>query len=1196
MFKNKTNIIFSLLLAVTMIASLSLSVFADSGQKSSSDDPRVDKLPKTIGEQIRTSANSVATLKNISKVNGKTRYSYEEEITLNPKTLNDLVTLIDASWNLETDGSGQNVYKSGVNLFNATVYNNYVSVMDSNGKLYTWNPKIFVGNKEFIASSPELIKDPLNSNYGTNTIKWSYGDVKNANVLSVLETLDNKAFLTRYLRIIEGVIMEYWILEADPGDDIKINFNDSKELNMKGKESLVTVCDSSIAFDQISIGRNIVISKTSIKGDSIYTIKREDFKSCVFPITIDPDVSFTSSSADAYAYGRSSVYNTAWTNATSYSSSDTNTHIYVDQAKGTTYYYIDRGYLYFDTSSIPSGATISQAQLALYLHEKYNDDSPFSVVLQTGGATYPHNPFVAADYNKTYYSGDGGSLSYDSSTIGNYNYIVFNSTGLGYITKAGASKFCLRTSDDINGTTPVGENSMIFYSYEMGSGFQPTLLVNYYITPTTPTVTTNAASNTSSTTVRLNGTLDNDGRSDPVTPTPCTVSFQYGTTTSYTLSTPNLSGYTTGNTFWYDVAGLSQGTTYHLRARATNSAGTGYGSDATFLTLPDEPTSVSVTPGNQENSVSWTAGTGSGRTMVRFKTTGYPTSVADGTQAYYSTGTSFTHTSLTGGTTYYYSFWGEKTDGSLQQYSSSYAYGNGAPFTLAAPTITTQDATAITTTTARMNGYISATNQTSSTVSLYFEYGTSSGSYGAPVAATPATINYNEYGPFYLDVTGLSDSTPYFFRVKAVGSGGTSYGAEKTFTTGGYSAPTMTTTTETNVGLLGFTMNGEVTDSGGQAVTASFQYGLTAAYGSTTPTVTGLTTGSTFTYVVNGLIPSTTYHYRAVGVNSTGTAYGADENVTTSAPGTPTVTTGVANNIGADSATLLGSITDSGGVSNSGRFQYGKQSDLSDNVSTGWQTSLTTGQTFSAAITGLDVATTYYYRAQAMNTSGTSNGEILSFETIFEAPSNFQVKAITSTSITSTWTKTGTQTMIVMKRTGYPIDRTDGDVIYFGEGTQTSYSGLVGGNTYFFRAWSWRTGDIWTDDYSEDAVTMPLYVQGEITAEEQYGRTSDTDTTLYQDPDTTKLSTNPIDAIISTSATDSGIPYKTLWFIVGLSLALLFAGFISNSFDNQWWIFFGAAALGIGVGVQMTIIPMAFLVLSLILISLAIWSFRRTFQ
>lgn len=116
-------------------------------------------------------------------------------------------------------------------------------------------------------------------------------------------------------------------------------------------------------------------------------------------------------------------------------------------------YGIYRGFVFFDTSIIPNDATITSATLSLYGYWAYLNDN-FDVVVQTGGANYPHDPLVAGDYNRAHYSGDGGS--FNTSTFDNegYNDIVLNATGRSWINKQGYTTFCLRSSKDISGTPP----------------------------------------------------------------------------------------------------------------------------------------------------------------------------------------------------------------------------------------------------------------------------------------------------------------------------------------------------------------------------------------------------------------------------------------------------------------------------------------------------------------------------------------------------------------------------------------------------------------------------------------------------------------------------------------------------------------------------------------------------------------------
>jgi len=97
-----------------------------------------------------------------------------------------------------------------------------------------------------------------------------------------------------------------------------------------------------------------------------------------------------------------------------------------------------------------------------------------------------------------------------------------------------------------------------------------------------PVVATNAATNTASSSARLNGTVDPHGLT-------ATVNFEYGTTTSYGHTTASQTKM--GDTYQNvsaDITGLTAGTVYHFRIVGTNSAGTRYGLDRTFAAVPPD--------------------------------------------------------------------------------------------------------------------------------------------------------------------------------------------------------------------------------------------------------------------------------------------------------------------------------------------------------------------------------------------------------------------------------------------------------------------------------------------------------------------------------------------------------------------------------------------------------------------------------
>ncbi|GAJ10244.1 unnamed protein product, partial [marine sediment metagenome] len=93
--------------------------------------------------------------------------------------------------------------------------------------------------------------------------------------------------------------------------------------------------------------------------------------------------------------------------------------------------------------------------------------------------------------------------------------------------------------------------------------------------------------------------------------------------------------------------------------------------------------------------------------------------------------------------------------------------------------------------------------------------------------------------------------------------------------------PTVTTDPATALPAIGATLNGTLNQDGGEACACGFEWGLSTGYGTTTPSQSK-TIGETFSQVIGGLIPNTTYHFRAFATNSAGMAYGNDRTFFTS--------------------------------------------------------------------------------------------------------------------------------------------------------------------------------------------------------------------------------------------------------------------------------------------------------------------------
>ncbi|NVM24264.1 MAG: hypothetical protein HWN68_21100, partial [Desulfobacterales bacterium] len=126
----------------------------------------------------------------------------------------------------------------------------------------------------------------------------------------------------------------------------------------------------------------------------------------------------------------------------------------------------------------------------------------------------------------------------------------------------------------------------------------------------------------------------------------------------------------------------------------------------------------------------------------------------------------------------------------------------------------------------------------------------------------------------------LDPGKTYHFRAKATNAAGIAYGAARTFTTP-LAMPTVTPDAATGQGAIAATLNGTLADNGGEDCDCGLEWGLDTGYGITTPTESKSTSES-FSQVIGGLEPGTTYHFRAFATNSAGTAYGADRTFTTS--------------------------------------------------------------------------------------------------------------------------------------------------------------------------------------------------------------------------------------------------------------------------------------------------------------------------
>jgi len=295
------------------------------------------------------------------------------------------------------------------------------------------------------------------------------------------------------------------------------------------------------------------------------------------------------------------------------------------------------------------------------------------------------------------------------------------------------------------------------------------------------------------------------------------------------------------------------------------------------------------------------------------------------------------------------------------------------------PTVSTGDVTSITTNSATAAGEV--TDEGSSSVT---ERGICWSTSENPTISDSHSSSGTGTGTFSVNLTNLNANTTYHVRAYATNSSGTSYGDDVSFTTDEEpTAPTVSTGDVTSITANSATAAGNVTNEGTASVTERGICWSTSENPTTSDSHSSSGTG-TGSYTVNltNLSANTTYHVRAYATNSVGTSYGDDVSFTTDDDSkVPTVTTGDITSITGNSATVAGNVTDEGSASVTERGICWSTSQ-NPTVSDSHASNGTGSGSFSVNLSDLNSSTTYYVRAYATNSVGTSYGENKSFTTL----------------------------------------------------------------------------------------------------------------------------------------------------------------------------------------------------------------------
>lgn len=312
----------------------------------------------------------------------------------------------------------------------------------------------------------------------------------------------------------------------------------------------------------------------------------------------------------------------------------------------TTYYV--RAYVIY------AGGSVYSEQEYLFTTNDRPDASITSISAITGSSATVN---VAVSTNGNYIT--GSRVVYGTSSLFNVNQTIIS-------TPAEQGDY----SVTLTGLAP---NTTYFVAARLDVGCSTGLNYSVNTTFTTataieePTVSTTAASNIGNTSATTGGSVTNNGGG--------TVSARgicYSTSSNPTLSDNTTSNGTGTGSFTSNLTGLTENTTYYVRAYATNEAGTAYGGQISFITedinLPSVTTASTTVVGETAAVIGGNVTDDGGATInsrgCYVSTTNPPTAADDVYTASGTTGVfQINITGLTANTTYYYCAFATNTEG-----------------------------------------------------------------------------------------------------------------------------------------------------------------------------------------------------------------------------------------------------------------------------------------------------------------------------------------------------------------------------------------------------------------------------------------------------------------------------------------------------------------------------------------------------
>ncbi|MBQ0077199.1 MAG: hypothetical protein KBS55_00990 [Bacteroidales bacterium] len=424
------------------------------------------------------------------------------------------------------------------------------------------------------------------------------------------------------------------------------------------------------------------------------------------------------------------------------------------------------------------------------------------------------------------------------------------------------------------------------------------------------------------------------------------------------------------------IKNLNSGTTYYVRAFATNANSTFYSEELSFITVDGiiQFTAPIVSNIAAESAIVTSSVISAGGGIISergfcYGLTKNPTisdnvAKTSGTVGEYS----LTISGLKNKTVYYFRAYATNESGTYysQEVSATTLDGVATLSTTAATEIMSQSAT--------LNGIITSDGGSNIT-ERGFCYSTSSN----PTTSSTKIIIDGTTGSVSKNVTGLNPATKYYVRVYAVNGYGTHYGAQESFTTSD-GVVSFSASSTADITVSSFKVSTTISSDGNSTITKrGFCYSTSQNPTTQSNTVEVSGTVGPLSSTVSGLTNNVTYYIRPFAVNAVGTYYGTQVSVKTLS-GMADVSTSSITDIKAQSATFNGKVPSANGAS---IIERGFCYSTTENPTVSSAKVTVTGSTgvMTKTVSSLEPDTKYYVRAFATTSYGTVYGSQLSFTT-----------------------------------------------------------------------------------------------------------------------------------------------------------------------------------------------------------------------